>query len=34
MCAKLGQTHVWVSMYQFESNRVRLGPNQVGFYQF
>jgi hypothetical protein len=28
---ELGRTHVWVGMYQFESNRVRLGPNQVGF---
>jgi hypothetical protein len=29
--AKLGQTHVWISMYSFESNRVSLGPNQAGF---
>jgi hypothetical protein len=29
--AKLGQTHVWVGIYPFESNRVSLGPNQVGF---
>jgi hypothetical protein len=28
---ELGQTHEWVGMDQFESNRVRLGPNQVGF---
>jgi hypothetical protein len=29
--AKIGRTHVWVGMYQFETNRVRLGPKQVGF---
>jgi hypothetical protein len=28
---ELGRTHVWVGIYQFESNRVRSGPNQVGF---
>jgi hypothetical protein len=26
---ELGRTHVWVGMCLFESNRVRLGPNQV-----
>jgi hypothetical protein len=25
--AKLGQTHIWVGIYPFESNRVNLGPN-------
>jgi hypothetical protein len=31
MHAKLGRAHIWVGMYQFESNRVSLGPNKVGF---
>jgi hypothetical protein len=28
---EIGQTHIWVGMYPFESNRVSLGPNQAGF---
>jgi hypothetical protein len=28
---ELGRTHIWVSMYPFESNWVSLSPNQAGF---
>jgi hypothetical protein len=28
---QLGQTHIWVDLYQFVSNRVSLGRNRTGF---